>query len=319
VRAFLLFPFTVLYYLINIIWDYYWRFKKTIKIDAIVISVGNITVGGSGKTTLAEYIARRLIEKGKKATIITKGYKRLISGPAKASGSKVSWKECGDEAAALAKAIPNLVVYVDSDKTIAARQAAADGYSYIIIDDGFQHRKLFRDIDIVCLYGNRPFGNGLLLPSGKLREPKKALRRADAIIAIDGANLNNLIYDGPIFAARKEVISVKTSNNEPVDTTGIKMVAFCGLGNPESFRKSLEEAKCQVTEFIQFGDHHVYDKNDIKLLEERLKFTKSAAAITTLKDIVKVEEYWTILSPLYWLQVGIRLENETEFYKLIRL
>jgi tetraacyldisaccharide 4'-kinase len=320
-RAVLLFPFTIIFYLINIIWESYWRLRKPVKVNALVISVGNIAVGGTGKTTLTAFVARKNQEAGKKVAVVARGYKRQSSGPVTIPGDTTSsWEEIGDEPAMLARMLPGIKIYVDSDKTSAAIQAAADGNEIIIIDDGFQHRKLHRDLDIACLGSSRPFGNKLLLPSGILREPIRALKRASAIVSFDGTNgpnsWDNII---PVYHAVKKTEAVTLPDGICVDIKGKRVLAFCGIGNPDSFRISLEQTGCQIVDLIRFRDHHIYDRLDIEHIISRARGNDIDCVVTTMKDLVKVEGLWAGNPPLACLHITIALENEPGFLKLLRL
>ncbi|HBZ00509.1 MAG TPA: tetraacyldisaccharide 4'-kinase [candidate division Zixibacteria bacterium] len=320
-RALLLLPLSAIYYIIYIIWNIYWQKKKSVKINANVISIGNITVGGAGKTSIAGHLAEALLARGKKVALVARGFGRPEKAPVIVyGGEETDWRKCGDEPAILARTIKGLSIYVDSNKTEAAIKAAHDGFEYIIIDDGFQHRNLARVYDIVCLDGKNPFGNGLLLPSGRLREPKKALRRANAIILIDpGSNSIKLPTAVPVFQAHKKIIGIKSLTGEPVDLTGKKVIGFCGLGNPESFHSSLETYGCQIAEFMPFPDHHIYDEGDIFEISKRVCLSEAVGAVTTLKDLVKLEQLWPADISLHYLEIVIELDNESEFYKLLGL
>jgi tetraacyldisaccharide 4'-kinase len=323
--AILLLPFTFIYRVIIYFWDLYWRSKKPVEVSARVISVGGITVGGAGKTSVAGYIAQNLLSGGKDAVILARGYKRLESQLViLTSDSYSSWEACGDEPAALIKSIPELAIYIDSDKTTAAKRASEDGREIIIIDDGLQHRKLKRDVNIVCLDGNNPFGNGFLIPSGRLREPKKSLRRADIIIVIDGpsdisGNVLDLPQGIPVFRGRKIVSSVVSLQADTISLKESKVLAFCGLGNPRSFHRSLLETGCEVVELLEFKDHHRYISPDLEKLIERYKENNADYIVTTLKDAVKLEEIWPQNQPLYYLEIKIELDRKDEFFRLINI
>ncbi len=282
-----------------------------------------MTVGGSGKTSVTALIASRLLSYGKNAAVVARGYRRVNKDEIVISSkSDVAWEDCGDEPLVLTRSVPGLRVYVNSDKSSAAVKAANDGHNPIIIDDGFQHRKLKRDIDIVCLDGRNPFGNGMMLPSGRLREPKSALRRADIIIIIDSPDsINNvrdmLPSDKPVFTATKKVAGIKSSNGETVEIGGSKCLAFCGLGNPDSFKRSLGQAGYQSVDFIQFRDHHHYKPDDVRAITDRFERSGADFIVTTLKDLVKLEKIWNYSYPLYYLDIEIKLEDEDEFFGLI--
>ena len=324
-RSFLLARATFFFYLINFFWDFYWRHRKPVKLKSKVISVGNITVGGSGKTSIAGFIAEYLIRHGHKTAIVARGYKRPNMNPIVISSDHpFSWEDCGDEPAALARSIPGLSIYVDSNKTRAAQRASDDGIEYIIIDDGFQHRQLFRDRNLVCLDGTNPFGNGHLLPAGILREPKKSLKRADAIIIVDKsleAKIGewNLPVHIPIFEAGKMVVGIKSIDGKTSNLVGKKVIGFCGLGNPNSFHISLNSIGCEIGELLTFRDHYIYKKSNIEKITKMCKTKKCDGAVTTLKDAVKLEKIWPADIPLYYLEITIKLVNEAEFFKLLTL
>ncbi len=322
-RAILLFPFTLVYYLINLIWNFYWSRKTPIKVNSKVISIGNIAVGGTSKTTLTIHIARRLQSTGRKIAVVARGYKRKSSAAQIiSSDSDISWAECGDEPIVIARSVPGISVYIDSDKTSAAIRAADDGNDIILIDDGFQHRKLHRDIDIVCINSHKPFGNGLLLPSGILREPPGSLDRAD-IIVVNKDNNDSRSMDfksnKAVFKSSKICSGVKSIRGDSVRIDENPVVAFCGLGNPESFRSSLESENIKVADFIQFRDHHIYSTRDIDNIIDIMKRSNAAIAVTSLKDIVKLEKIWPANYNLCYLDISIILDNESEFYKLLSI
>jgi len=323
--AILLLPFTFIYRIIIFFWDIYWRSKKRVAVPARVISVGSITIGGAGKTSVAGYIAQNLLSRGKDAVVVARGYKRLESRPVILTAeSYYSWEACGDEPAALIKSVPGLTIYIDLDKTAAAKKASKDGREIIIIDDGFQHRKLKRDVDIVCLDGMNPFGNGFLMPSGRLREPKKSLRRADIVIVIDGppdvsGYEMNIPQGMPVFKGRKIVTSVISLRGDRISLRRSKVLAFCGLGNPESFRRSLLQTGCDIVELLEFGDHHRYNASDLKRIIRRYRDNDAHHIVTTLKDAVKLEKIWPQNQPLYYLEIKIELDVEEELFRLINV
>jgi len=322
-KAVLLFPLTVIYFIAIKIWDKYWSFKKPIKLKSYIISVGNITAGGTGKTSLVKYIAKKLISKNRSVAVVAKGYKRPDSqADIICSNDYNDWRECGDEPAMLARSIPNLKIYVGSDKTSSACKAANDNYEYLIIDDGFQHRKLARDLNIVCVDSSDPLGGKMLLPSGKLREPINALKRADCIIMFGRDYKNDLKLPIqkyiPVFKACKKVIGIKNTVGEIVEFANKKAFAFCGIGNPHSFQNSLEELELQITKVHRFGDHYVYDNFDIDSIISEFKNSGSDLIITTMKDYIKLENIWRGDYPLYYLDIEVEIENEEGFLKLIK-
>lgn len=324
-KAILLLPFTLIHHIIIFFWDIYWRNKKPVAVSARVISVGGITIGGAGKTSITGYLAQNLLSRGNDATVVARGYRRQESKPVVLSANNYSsWEVCGDEPAVLLKSVPGLAIYIDSDKTAAAKRASQDGRKMVVIDDGFQHRKLKRDVDIVCLDGVNPFGNGFLIPSGRLREPGKSLRRADIIIIIDGPSdipgrVMNISRGIPIFIAKKNVVSAVSLGGDRISLKESRIFAFCGLGNPGSFRRSLLETGCDIAKLMEFGDHHTYNSSDIKGLIRRYRENDAQHMVTTLKDAVKLEKSWPDDQPLYYLEIEIELEREEEFFRLIEV
>jgi len=289
-----------------------------------VISVGNIAVGGTGKTSLVEFIASRLKAADLETAIVAKGYKRPGSSSMVICDSKNhDWERCGDEAAMLAKSLDRVKIYVDSNKTKAAIKASVDGSDVIIIDDGFQHRRLSRDLDIVCINGEDPFGNGLLLPAGILRERVRSLKRADAFVVfvenndIDISGLN-LPSGKPVFRARKDIESIKTYKNESMDIKDRKIIGFCGIANPCSFYNTLENTGADMAAFKKYRDHYIYKSDDIKRLIELMETADAEIAVTTFKDYVKIEDLWPGDKELCYIKINVAVDNENEFIKLIK-
>lgn len=321
----LLYPLTLLYRASIFLWNAYWRKKGPVAVDARVISVGGLTAGGSGKTTVAAYIASKLISKNKAVAVVARGYKKPNRGDTVLESSRVTdWREIGDEPFALARSVRGVKVYVSSNKTSAAIKASSDGNNYIIIDDGFQHRRLKRDVNIVCLDGERPYGNGMMLPSGLLREPATALLRADILLIVDPPpdheDIKKELPGGlPVFEVHKKVCGLKTIDGRAAES-GIKnCLGICGLGNPRSFRNSLEKEGYGIADFMQFTDHHVYSTTDIEKIAARFDKSGAECVITTLKDIVKLEKIWNYRIPLYYLEIEIEIDREEEFFKLLGL
>lgn len=320
--AALLYPLTILYRAAIFIRDIYWNSRSRISVPARVISVGGLTAGGSGKTSIVAFIASKYLSESQNAAVVARGYRRIQKDDIIVSGeSDIDWEDCGDEPLVLVRSISGLEVYVSSDKTAAASRAAEDGHDPVIIDDGFQHRKLKRDVDIVCLDGKKPFGNGMLLPSGRLREPAGALHRADIIIIMDPDAAfnwrNKLPANKPVFRARKIVTGIKSIDPEAADFSGRRCLAFCGLGNPESFMGSLEQAGYRTVDFIKFRDHHRYNTSDVRVIFDRFEKSGGDFIVTTLKDTVKLEKIWNCGCPLYYLDIRIEMENEDGFFRLI--
>lgn len=324
----LLLPLTIVYFIIIVIWDLYWRVVPRVKLPCRVVSVGNIVTGGTGKTPLVIYIARLALEAGLRTAVAARGYKRLYKGTVEVTNDS-DWQTAGDEPMEVFRAVPGIRVYVSESKTEAARNAAADGAQIVIIDDGFQHRKLCRDIDFVCLDSNKPFGSGWLLPSGILREPKYALRRADALVfnsfVKNSTSINKVISGKENKIFRTDLIIThfnKLGGNSTVgcDIIGqMKSIAFCGLANPEKFRSSLAGTGIVPLTFKSYDDHHRYSRFDIEMLTAMAKHERADCLITTFKDAVKLDSVAFGDVPVYYALIDIVVNDEVEFKKMIGL
>jgi tetraacyldisaccharide 4'-kinase len=303
-------------------------FLKSHKLDAKVISVGNITVGGTGKTPLVAYIAKVLAEKGEKVCILTRGYGRenaherlLVS-----DGEKIlaNVKMSGDEPFESAEKLLGISsVLADKNRTSAGNWAIKNlGITAFILDDGFQHIQLQRDLNIVCIDATNPFGNGKLLPTGILREPLESLKRADAIVItranlipdskfqIPNFRLQITDYtDAPIFISRNITKKIAKIENR-------KCLAFCGLGNPENFFSQLRQDKINAVATKIFRDHHVYSQQDANKIENIAKMNNAEILLTTAKDAVKLRDLKFEL-PLEVVESELIFDDEEGFKRLV--
>jgi tetraacyldisaccharide 4'-kinase len=265
-----------------------------------VLSVGNLAAGGTGKTPMVAWLVRCLAAEGRKPAVVTRGYGGragkgpllVSSGDGPLAGPEVS----GDEPVLLARALPGVSVLAGSDRLAGASAAAAEGADVVVLDDGFQHRRLARDLDLVLLDGTEPFGNGRLLPAGPLREPKEALARASAVIVTrcrPAADLSAIAAEVarhapgvPVFRAGHRRLGFAAASGAPAARPA-RAVAFCGIGNPVPFLRDLEEEGVDVIAARVFADHHPYQRREIRGLE-KLAARHGAALVTTEKDLVRV-------------------------------
>lgn len=266
-----------------------------------VISVGNLAVGGTGKTPLVAWIARRLRADGLVPAVVSRGYGGTAGpGPLIVStgeGPRVNARTCGDEPHLLARSLPGVIVVVGSDRVEGARCAAAAGAAVVLLDDGFQHRRLARDLDIVVLDARAPFDNGRVLPQGSLREPPSSLARAQLVVLTrvrDGDPAEDAIdtvraagYSGPIVRAGHQatgfVDTIGTAATAPT-----RALAFCGIGDPRLFRADLEAAGVTVVGFHAFRDHQPYTVGGWDALVEQAK-RLDVPLVTTEKDLSRLE------------------------------
>jgi len=299
--AILLLPFSLLYGITmaarNFCYDH--GFLKSHRLRCPVISVGNITVGGTGKTPTVAFLAKYLLGKGKKVCILSRGYGRTSHGPVVVSDGNqmlASVQEAGDEPYLLAKKLPDVPVIADRNRVQAGQMAVSlFNPDVIFLDDGFQHRRLHRDLDIVTFKSSKPLGNGLVLPAGPLREFVHNLKRADCLW-INGkdsyvADIAKRIGQGQqLITARYSATGIIDAHGGqlPVNLFGTRVVAFCGLANPSAFKNSLEEAGAVVEQFLTFPDHHFYSIRDVERIKHTYEESRAEIILTTEKDWVKL-------------------------------
>ncbi len=291
----LLLPISLFYWLGVTVRNWFFDIG-VLKIDNIgvpVISVGNISTGGVGKTPFVEMLVERLMINHPLA-VVSRGYKRKTSGTVVVSdGSRklASVENSGDEPIQLALKYPELIVVVDERRVRGAQKAIELGAKVILLDDGFQHRYLHRNLDIVILTAEEILNRNLLLPAGNRREPLTSLKRANLIAVTRCADIkeyehacamgresNSLPSKTPTIGLKAELKAFKClSSNEIVQTeelTNKNVIAFSGIGNPKSFEDLVMKANIKVEKHITFSDHHWYKDDDIKTIIEGKKANK---------------------------------------------
>jgi len=265
--------------------------KPAVKAPIPVISIGNLTTGGTGKTPLAAFIARWFRNHNVRVCFLSRGYRAQAGGQ-------------NDEALVLEQLCPDVPHLQGADRVHLASIAHEELDSQLLIlDDGFQHRQLSRDLDIVLLDALNPWGYGALLPRGLLREPLSGLRRAHLVILtrcnhVSAETLGNLLQRVRQIAPQLPVVETGfapcgliNSRGETAELIALHnrpVAAFCGIGNPAGFRQTLEQAGFQPRGLREFADHHHYTRSDI---EDLVKFATEAGAqalLTTQKDLVKI-------------------------------
>lgn len=309
---------------------------KSYSLGVRTISVGNVTAGGTGKTPLVAYIANALAERGEMVCILTRGYGRknpneriLVS-----DGTNIITNAAitGDEPLELARRLgERAVIVADANRVAAARWAEEKfGITAFVLDDGFQHRRAKRDLDIVCIDATDPFGNGKMLPAGRLREPLENLRRADCVVLtrVDLAEDLDAIRKkisaftpAPVFECRtwlEQIVSLPDFQRGRAVKEFLpeeKAFAFCGLGNPAIFFRTVGE-RFDLRGTRAFRDHHVYSKTDIEKIESEAAAAGADVLITTGKDAVKLSEA-DLKLPCFVATVGIKIDNEAIFQKML--
>ncbi len=316
IMKYILVPFSLVYLLLVSIRNAFYgsHIFKEHKLSTKVISVGNITWGGTGKTPAVLFIKDALLKKGLKPAILIRGYGK-------------------DEPALLSRLAGGVPVIVGKNRVKNGRKALAKhSIDTILLDDGFQHRRIKRDLDIVCIDATNPFGNGLLIPAGSKRERLSALKRADIFLItkadlvknskalnkleqkLKDVNLNALI----VRSIHKAEYFYKLSNEQLVDIGALKdkrIALLSAIGNPMAFEKTILNLGLKFDRHFRFRDHHWYKEKELKKIEDYCNKNNIDIVITTDKDAVKLSPF-TIHNSLFTiLRVKLKIiENEQRFY-----
>lgn len=297
-----LMPFGWLYGLIaSIRRRWYESGDRQFRLPVPVISVGNIEVGGTGKTPVTIWLANRIAGMGYTVSVVARNFGQRTNACRVRLDNDDVRSNFTDEVLLLAESLlGRSSVYSGRSKTEAATKAyRGEKPDIIIIDDGFQHLQLYRDIELVVLDFASPFGQGGILPSGTLREFPSVISRADHIwinripSGMSAEWIRRRVSDynwkAPVQFSRVKHTGVRLVNGKVLSGIPQRTVlAFCGIGKPESFRNSLEEAGFRVEGLEVFPDHHIYSKDDIERLTSIMEITGGSALITTAKDAVKL-------------------------------
>lgn len=309
---------------------------KPHRLPCRVVSVGNLSVGGTGKTPLVIEVARMLQARGYRVVVLSRGYGGTSQEPVNlvSNGTKLfmNQQEAGDEPILIAKAAPGVPVLTGSRRVDTGNWAVKNlDADVLILDDGFQHRQLARDIDIVLLNAVSPFGNGRLLPAGPLREPPAALKRAD-ILVLTGAREDFAVFrlpavsdeiQTPIFGCCYRPRNLLQGIQETVFplalVNGKKVCAFAGIGNPAAFEKTLRSLGADVAAFIPFPDHHRYGEQDIALIEKKARRCGAQMIVTTEKDKIKLERFEAYFNNVYILRIELDFASGREAFERVLL
>ena len=282
---------------------------KSYKAPCPVISIGNITSGGTGKTPFTLWLARTLLAEGRRVAVVSRGYRQasnsqvtVVSTP---DGIRTRPPLAADEAYLIARRLPGVTVITGPQRNLTIGAAVEDfGCDIVLMDDAFQHLKVQRDLDIVLLDATLPWSNGKLLPGGLLREFPQALRRADILVltrsetaSITESNrqyITKNIVDKPIFTAK---FTPQSWHPNPLPEGAA--LAFCGIARPETFRRTLENEPLTINKFIPFADHHPFTHEQISDLESAAKDCGAKYLVCTEKDAVKIDRE-RLTMPLYY-------------------
>jgi tetraacyldisaccharide 4'-kinase len=319
------------------------------KIASPVISVGNLTTGGTGKTPLVEWIARAAAKEGRRVCILTRGYGRVDAGRRVlvSDGERIlaDAREGGDEPRLLAEMLQGVAAVIsDANRVAAARWAEENLKSNLfILDDGFQHLRIARDLDIVAVDAMNPWGGGRLLPTGRLREPLKGLTRADLIILTrteQAAEIDSLrkkaerLSNGrPVLLSRTRTRAIRPldeammtgdvsdvvshpSSLIPHPLASEPVAAFCAVGNPAAFFAHVRSDGYNASYTRAFPDHYVYKQTDVDEFVNEAKRQGARALLTTAKDAVKLHAIRFDL-PCYVLEIGLEFDDEEKLKGMI--
>jgi tetraacyldisaccharide 4'-kinase len=325
-----------------------WMFKVGIlsarKLDCCVISIGNITVGGTGKTPTAQRVAMTIKNMGYRVAILNRGYRAHWDKPigVVSDGEKIYMTsyEAGDEAYLMAKTMPGVPVVIGRNRDVTGSYAVEKLHAEVIImDDGFQHWKLKRDMDIVLVDTQNLFGNGVLLPGGAMREPLSHLDRADIVLFTRSDRSSQLTRDNLTDSIRrynkaalivesihhtKEFVEIadwhKGVQDKPIsleELKGKRVIVFSAIGNPLSFEQNVCGCGLDIVEAIRYPDHHDFDMPEVQYIDERASELNADALITTSKDAVKIPTefiYFNRKIPLYVMNMDIMITRNEEAF-----
>ena len=329
---------------------YRWGWAKKERLGCYVISLGNVTVGGTGKTPTAQHLAREISDMGYRVAILNRGYRAKWRGEVGIVSDghtlKMDAETAGDEAFMLAKHLPNVPVLIGAQRAVTGRYAIEHfGAEVAILDDGYQHWQLERDMDILLVDAVNVFGNGYLLPRGTLREPLSHIDRADVCLMtkVDQAAPGAIAHIWETFRSYNQDGLVLESIHQPrqfvrlsdwyediaaggvpvTEMEGKKVLAVSAIGNPASFEQTLADLGIEMVESMRYPDHHDYGERDMAEVLYRAETLGVEAIVITEKDAVKVpgdvvRAKWRI--PMYVISVEVTLQKGREefFYELKR-
>lgn len=320
-------------------WAYGRGYLRSYRAGVPVISVGNLTAGGTGKTPCVETVCRLILAEGRRPAVLSRGYRGHLKEPwgvvSDGQHLRLGPEEAGDEPVLLAQRLPGVPVLVGRDRRRTARAAVDDhGAQVLVLDDGFQHLRLARDLDIITLDARHPFGNGHCFPRGLLRETPRALGDAGLVLLTRTRRANARRVESvrqavhchnpgiPVLPTRHVplgVVNLETHELHPLSTLqGLKVLAFAGIGTPEAFFRELEDLGARVLEAVPFPDHHSYDRASLSQLENWARLMNGVALATTEKDAVRLSAFLPLAVPVYALRIEMKvLEREELFQRAV--
>jgi tetraacyldisaccharide 4'-kinase len=313
-------------------------YKKARRLETPVVSVGNLTVGGTGKTPCVAFIARYLLEEGHQVAILSRGYKRSTSGLVEVSDTESVIQDAraaGDEPYLLAQSLPGVRVVVDADRYRAGEWLERKGeVTVFVLDDAFQHLALERNLNLILIDATDPIAAAEMVPLGRLREPVTSLRRADAVIVtrsdepFDQREMKQLVATycqptTPVFYAYHDLVSLRPlSGGESVAPQAFarkRVATLSGIARPERLLHDLRHFGIEIVSSQTFPDHHKYTAKEFRDALERAIEAGAEALIITEKDAINLSEGATAEShlPVYIARIEFRCEDEIAFKGLI--
>lgn len=320
-------------------WCYRIGLMKSHRLGVPVVSIGNLTLGGTGKTPLVMYVARQLLAMGRKPAVVSRGYggaaKGRINVVADSQKIHLDSTAAGDEPRLLAESLPTVPVLTGPKRSIVGRYAIERfNCDSIVLDDGFQHLSVARDIDLVLFSARTLLGDGWVFPGGQMREPISALSRAHAFVitGVDASTkgradgfkryLRENFPEKPVFMGDFLPVCIlhsQKSKTFAIDKAkGLYLYGFAGIANPKSFRHTLQKESFKLVGFESFMDHYKYSSRDADRLIKAARAKKAQALITTEKDFVKLNSYFEDF-PLLALKIELFMEEEFDLFLKDRL
>lgn len=314
------------------------KFFRSASFDVPVLSIGNLTMGGTGKTPMVKYAAAFLQKHGYKPAIISRGYggatKERVNVVSDGESVLLDAVYVGDEPRMLAENLPGVPVLTGVVRCLPAARAVEMGADALILDDGFQHLAIQRDLDLVLFNGDTLAGNSRVFPGGDLREPVKALKRCHGFILTNiseqnkerAARFADLLQKKfptkPVFFNGYHAAGiVRLAENghrqrvTPAELQGKRCFAFCGIARPEGFQKSLEPLQLDLAGFYALADHHAYKKSEVQVIEKKASRALATCLICTEKDMVKLSGFHFTL-PVYVLCMDVLPDPDLEGFLL---
>lgn len=315
------------------------KIRRKKALPGFVVSIGNLTVGGTGKTPATVMLAEWALDQGYNVAVLSRGYRGSYKREVFVVSDKVEIKagpdKVGDEPYLLAKRLKGVPVIISKNRYMAGLMAHQKfGTIFFILDDGFQHLMLERDLDIVLINTSRPFGNGHLLPWGPLREPVQEIKRADAVIFTrydqkseeynKKGNLVVRLRGKPLFKGdhipERIIFPLKDGvHRDPEFLKGKRVAAFAGIARPKVFKETLLKIGAELVYFKSFRDHHAFSKGDLKILRDEKEKSGAEFLITTEKDWVRMEKIIFEHSDLAYLTIRFKLlSGQVDFFDLVK-